>query len=347
MTLADRSHQTRPRHGGRLRSAALQYGIPLQQWLDLSTGISPVGYPVPPVSAAAWARLPEDDDELCDAASAFYGTPHVLPIAGSQAAIQTLPHILHGTRVAIVGPTYAEHLHAWHVAGAVEIGVEQLDAAASVFDIVVVVNPDNPSGRLLPAERLLQIRHKLAQRGGWLVLDEAFIDPNPEFSLAAHVGAPGLLVLRSMGKFFGLAGARVGFMLAPALQREALQQLLGPWTLSGPAREVATLALRDTAWQADQRLRLGHYSDRLSRLLRDAGFTNESGCALFRQVLTPAAAQWHDGLARLGILTRLFDTPARLRFGLPGSDQDLQRLAVALEKLNGASHLSLNRLPQP
>ncbi|MGL1834126.1 threonine-phosphate decarboxylase CobD [Rhodocyclaceae bacterium SMB388] len=325
---------TRPVHGGRLRQAAREYGIPLSAWLDLSTGINPRPYPPPALPLSAWTRLPEDDDGLETAAAAYYGTADLLPVAGSQAAIQALPAVLPGNRVTIVGPTYAEHAHAWRGRTLHHIGPDAL-ASAAASDIVVVVNPDNPTGRLIAPEDLLALHDGLARRGGWLIVDEAFIDPYPEASLAAHVGAVGLVVLRSLGKFFGLAGARVGFVLAPASLRDALARQLGPWTLSGPAREVARAALADSAWQGHTRTWLAGESRRLLDLLRRAGLAEASTCALFCQARTEAAGPWHTALARLGILVRHFDQPPRLRFGLPGTEAEWQRLETALTTTAG------------
>lgn len=326
----------RPSHGGRLRKAAAEYRIPLADWLDLSTGISPNAYPVPVISPDAWARLPEDDDGLIDAAARYYGSTHILPVAGSQAAIQSLPAVLarqNPLKIAIAGPSYAEHWHAWQHLDPIEIGSHQLESMADTCDIVLVVNPDNPSGHLIPAPRLLDLHARLSSRGGWLIVDEAFIDPIPEHSLASHAGQAGLIVLRSLGKFFGLAGARVGFVLAPAALRDALDRLLGPWCLNGPAREVARVALLDEQWQHANRSLLKHQSERLSSLLSATGFTTGHGCALFRVIDTPQAKTLHDTLARQGILVRLFERPMRLRFGLPSKEAQWQRLEAALQAL--------------
>jgi hypothetical protein len=100
-------------HGGRLRQAAQRYGIPLADWVDLSTGINPQAYPVPPLAPEVWQRLPETDDGLEAAAAAYYGSTHLLPVAGSQAAIQALPACFASGRVITLAPTYAEHPHAW------------------------------------------------------------------------------------------------------------------------------------------------------------------------------------------------------------------------------------------
>jgi cobalamin biosynthetic protein CobC len=316
-------------HGGRLRRAAERYDIPLADWLDLSTGINPRGYPVPPVPADVWLRLPEDDDGLEAAAAGYYGNAHLLPVAGSQPAIQLLPAVLRGERVSLLAPGYAEHAHAWRERRAVAVGADEIDAAVAHSDIVVLVQPNNPTGVHFGRERLLQWHACLARRGGWLVVDEAFIDTDPEESLLPHAGTDGLVVLRSLGKFFGLAGARVGFVFAPADVRAALAERLGPWTLAGPARWAARHALADRAWQAQARTALRAAGDRLHALLATHGLP-ACGPALFKLVATPDAARLHEAFARRGILLRLFETPQAVRFGLPPDEAGWARLAAAL-----------------
>ena len=316
-------------HGGRLRRAAETYGIPLGDWLDLSTGINPQGYPVPPVPADAWLRLPEDDDGLEAAAADYYGSAHLLPVAGSQPAIQLLPAVLRGERVSLLAPGYAEHAHAWRDRRAVAVGADEIDAAVAHSDIVVLVQPNNPTGVHFGRERLLEWHTRLARRGGWLVVDEAFIDTTPAQSLVPLAGADGLVVLRSLGKFFGLAGARVGFVFAPASVRAALAERLGPWTLAGPARWAARHALADRAWQTQARAALLTAGERLQALLETHGLP-ACGPALFKLVATPDAARLHAAFARRGILLRLFETPQAVRFGLPSDEAGWARLAAAL-----------------
>ncbi|AYH45648.1 threonine-phosphate decarboxylase CobD [Azoarcus sp. DN11] len=320
-------------HGGRLRRAAQQYGIPLADWLDLSTGINPHAWPVPPVPAAAWHRLPEDDDGLENAAAAYYGTDQLLPVAGSQPAIQALPALVPGERVTVLAPTYAEHPHAWRGRTLRALAADAVDAAIDDTDVLLLVHPNNPSGAHFAREKLLEWHARLAARGGWLVVDEAFIDAAPAESLATAAGRPNLVVLRSLGKFFGLAGARVGFVLAPAALRARLADLLGPWTLSGPARHVARAALTDRTWQDAMRARLEGEAARLAALLRHGGLGEPAGPALFQWLRHADAPAVQDHLARAGILVRRFDAPASLRFGLPPDEAGWERLAAALDAL--------------
>ncbi|QID19183.1 threonine-phosphate decarboxylase [Nitrogeniibacter mangrovi] len=334
-------------HGGRLDEAILRYGHPRAAWLDLSTGINPQAYPVPPVPTERWQRLPEDDTALLDAAWRYYGSTALLPVAGSQAAIQTLPALFATARVGLVMPTYAEHARAWQPHRPRHLSRDDVDTALDSLDVLVLVNPNNPTGARVGADTLRRWHRRLTQRGGTLIVDEAFADADAADSLAADAGRAGLVVLRSLGKFFGLAGARVGFVLAPETVREALAERLGPWTLSGPAQYVATQALADTAWQAGMRTHLAQASTRLDALLVAHGAAPTRGCALFRWLPTPAARQWQDHLARHAIWVRAFDSPASLRIGLPGTEAGWQRLDDALRAGTRAGwRLTMETIPE-
>ena len=319
-------------HGGKLLAAAARYGIEQDNWLDLSTGINPAGWPVPVIPAAVWQRLPESEDGLLEAAAAYYGCTSVLPVAGSQAAIQALPRLRAACRVGVPHPAYAEHAHAWRAAGH---AVVAWDAGHNIdtLDVLVLVHPNNPGGQTYSRAELLDWHAHLAARGGWLVVDEAFIDATSHESLADVCPRPGLIILRSLGKFFGLAGARVGFVLAEPTLLAALNKLLGPWAVSAPSRWVARAALADTAWQQAARAALPAAGARLATLLGDYGLAPSGGTALFQWVRTPDAADWHERLARQGILTRLFSDPPSLRFGLPHHESDWTRLTAALKSV--------------
>ena len=322
-------------HGGRLRRAAQEYGIPLERWLDLSTGISPFGWPVPDIPPAAWRRLPEDDDGLIEAARAYYEAPHLLPVAGSQAAIQALPLLRPASRVGIIAPGYAEHAHAWRRAGhqVTTQAADVLLAHAAEWDVLVLIHPNNPGGERFDPATLLGVHAELVARGGWLVIDEAFMDVTPQQSLCRHTAREGLVVLRSVGKFFGLAGVRAGFVCAAPSLLDAMQEQLGPWTLSGPTRHVLRQALADPAWHAQARIRLGETSERLAALLARRGLAPAAGCGLFQWCRSDEAARMHQALAEQGILTRLFDTPPSLRFGLPPDELAFVRLDQALAEV--------------
>ena len=320
-------------HGGRLRQAAQQYGIAEEAWLDLSSGLAPWPFAVPDIPLRAWARLPETDDGLEQVACAYYGVSQVLPVAGSQAAIQLLPRLRRPGKVGVLSPCYAEHAEAWRRSGYIvrEVLEQEVDFFLDSLDVLVVVNPNNPTGLSLSPQRLLDWHARLAQRGGWLVVDEAFMDNTPHLSLAAHTQQVGLIVLRSFGKFFGLAGVRLGFVLAERKLLRLLAEQVGPWAVSGPTRVLGQACLRDTEGQRRQRLRTEEASLRLAQMLAQNGLKPHGGCALFQWLIHADAERLHEFLAQRGILLRLFVHNSSLRFGLPADEADWARLEQGLQ----------------
>ncbi len=327
-------------HGGKLQHAAQRYEIALDQWMDLSTGLNPQAWPVCDIPADAWARLPEDEDRLIEVAQRYYGAPDCLPVAGSQAAIQILPRLYtqhkNTLRVGMLTPAYAEHAHAWQRAGfeLIPLAADEIETRLNQLDILLVVNPNNPTGHIFEPVQLLRWHQQLASRGGSLIVDEAFMDTTPEKSLTTYTDRKGLIVLRSLGKFFGLAGARVGFVFAESDLLYRLAELLGPWSISGPSRMIAIAALQDQDWQVRTRSELQQRGQRLARLLTDNGLPVSGSTALFQWVETADAESIHQQLARQAILTRLFTQPCSLRFGLPADEQQWQRLERALSELD-------------
>lgn len=322
-----------------MRKAALNYGIAEADWLDLSSGLAPWPFPIPEIPLRAWARLPETDDGLEQAACEYYGATHVLPVAGSQAAIQLLPRLRRTGKVGVLSPCYAEHAEAWRRAGYIvrEVLEQEVDFFLESLDVLVVVNPNNPTGLSLTPQRLLDWHARLAQRGGWLVVDEAFMDITPQLSLASQAHQVGLIVLRSFGKFFGLAGVRLGFVLAERNLLKLLAEQVGPWAVSGPTRVLGQVCLRDTVGHAQQRLRCESASQRLFDLLERHGLRPQGGCGLFQWMITDRAEQLHEFMAQRGILLRLFVDNSSLRFGLPDTEADWLRLEQALSAYREAS----------
>ena len=319
-------------HGGRLRKAALDYGIAEADWLDLSSGLAPWPFPIPEIPRRAWARLPETDDGLEQAACDYYGATQVLPVAGSQMAIQLLPRLRRAGKVGVLSPCYAEHAEAWRRSGYIvrEVLEQEVEFFLDSLDVLVVVNPNNPTGLSLTPARLLDWHARLAQRGGWLVVDEAFMDNTPHLSLAAHAHQVGLIVLRSFGKFFGLAGVRLGFVLAERKLLKLLAEQVGPWAVSGPTRVLGQACLQDTENHTRQRIRSEEASERLAMLLERYGFKPQGGCALFQWLITDQAQALYEFMARRGILLRLFSHNSSLRFGLPADAAEEARLEHAL-----------------
>lgn len=338
------------RHGGNLQAAVRRYGIERGDWLDLSTGIAPWGWPVPSIPADVWQRLPEAECPLQQPAAAYYGCDPqaVLAVPGSQFAIQTLPTLLSPRRVAIPVLGYFEHRKAWQSAGhqLVNYGeneVERVDQMieAGALDVVLVINPNNPSAARLEKTRLLKWRESLSQRGGLMIVDEAFMDAAPGESLAPACPRSGLVVLRSLGKFFGLAGLRLGFVLGDAGWLQKLQAKLGPWAVNGPAQYAGSRALADRDWQRGQRQRLNHWLPLQRQLLesigRKCGWRVRSGPLFISLRLANTQAQTlADHLGQKGILVRRFVGPGAepgcVRLGLVKDAIQLERLQLALEQ---------------
>jgi cobalamin biosynthesis protein CobC len=328
-------------HGGNLAAAERRFGRPEAGWLDLSTGINPNPFPFSVPDRSYWSQLPGEEEiaSLCRAAAGFYGVSEgaaIVPAPGVQALIQVLPHLRKSSRVAVFGPTYTEHAWAWTAAGhEVHIldgnRIEKWENVLAKVDVAILVNPNNPDGRKIGPDALLALSQGLLERGGWLVVDEAFADVTPGISLAGHVGLPGLVVLRSFGKFFGLAGVRLGFALLWADLEGALYQGLGLWAVSGPAIAVGQKALNDKAWAEKTRASLDRDRERLDRILSAAELEILGGTSLFRLVKTQRARKLYDYLGGAGILVRFFsEHPHWLRFGLPGKEEEFERLKAAL-----------------
>lgn len=320
------------KHGGGIYKAAETYNIPVDQWLDLSTGINPNGWPVAEIPARSWQRLPEQEDGLIDIAKAYYNCPSLLPVAGSQAAIQVLPKLRKPCKVAVPKVGYAEHRHAWEQQGHEVIGLDMQSVfeQADQFDVVLLINPNNPTGELVHKQDLLNLHGALQKREGWLIVDEAFMDVAAEQSLSKESDREGLFVLRSVGKFFGLAGIRAGFVLAEQYRLDQIEEQLGPWTVSGPTRWVCKEVLADTKWQVAMRNQLKQQSQRLKQLLVDKFEQDVKGTALFQTCLLKNAESIYIKLAEQGVLVRLLDQKDGLRFGLPCDEAAFQRLEKAL-----------------
>ncbi|MBL8571979.1 MAG: threonine-phosphate decarboxylase [Phreatobacter sp.] len=321
-------------HGGDLGEARRQFPAAPEPWIDLSTGINPVPYPLPCIPAAAWQRLPARDDEtaLLAAARTAYRVPDAAGIVaapGTQILIEMLPALAPaGAEVAVLGPTYGEHAHAWCKAGFAVREVAGPDEAGAAA-IVVIVNPNNPDGRIVPQAELKRTATRLAAMGGLLVVDEAFADFTPEASIVPDL-PPATVVLRSFGKTYGLAGLRLGFAIGPADLAARLAGRLGPWVVPGPALHVGRAALADTDWLAAARAEREKDAARLDALLAPAGRV-AGGTALFRLLETPEAPALFARLGRHGIHVRRFAAHSRrLRFGLPEDEAAWRRLATAM-----------------
>lgn len=310
------------RHGGRLAAARAAFPGAPQPWIDLSTGINPRPYPAPRAPSTERARLPDPEAlralEMA-AARAFGARPErVAAVPGSEAAIRLLPELLAVRRVAVAPLAYGGHAGSWRDAGAL-VTVSPEDAEAWV-----VLNPNNPDGRITPPDMLMSSADRR-----WTIVDEAFVETAPELSLAARAGDR-LVVLRSFGKFYGLPGLRLGFMIADESLIARLKIRLGDWPVSADAITAGLAAYGDATWADRTRARLARDAARLDRLLQQAGLSVVGGASLFRLARSREARAIFLRLAQAGILCRPFDDPQLLRFGIPARPADWDRLDAAL-----------------
>jgi cobalamin biosynthesis protein CobC len=318
-------------HGGNLDQARQRFGGRAEDWIDLSTGINRLPYPVGEVSMRAWSALParSEIDALHQAAQRAYRTSApVVAMGGAQAAIQLLPQLAPRGRARILAPTYNEYAPVLSAAGWEVEEVSELDALAGA-DLAIVVNPNNPDGRChAPADLLA-----LLPRVGRLVIDESFADAVPHLSLASEAVRPGLVILRSFGKFYGLAGLRLGFALGHAADIAKLAAMSGPWPVSGAAIAIGCRALRDDDWAKATSAGLARDSVRLDALVQSQGWRLVGGTPLFRLYEMPDALAAQEKLARAQIWSRVFvQQPTWLRLGLPGDESEWSRLAEVLAR---------------
>jgi len=331
-------------HGGDLSRASQTFGVAKERWIDLSTGISPWSWLVPAVPEIVWQSLPYAGDGLESAASDYYGCDarSLLAVPGSQYAIQCIPALIPKGAVAMPVRGYAEHRLSWFKAGHDIVdydGLAQLQQLVSERRVkhVVVINPNNPTSEMIVRQQLMEILQQLQVAGGWLLVDEAFMDGVPENSLVPECPKSGLVILRSIGKFFGLAGLRLGFVMAPPVLLQKLDSQSPPWHVSHPARWVAKQALADFSWQRIQRQRLEEVSLHWCQVLTERFSALEfSGSLLFvtgRGEAESCEAIYQE-LGKNAVLVRLFDEikgQRMVRFGLPG-ERNMPKVAAILQQ---------------
>jgi cobalamin biosynthesis protein CobC len=306
-------------HGGRLAAARKRWPDVPQPWLDLSTGINPHSWPVARAGPIDWHRLPDEEAlaglEASAAATFGVSADSVCAMPGSEIALRLISTLDLPTPHRFVAPGYRTHAE---VFGDGEATAP--DAVTAIADgTLLLARPSNPQGDLW----------SLPEAGVRLIIDEAFADAMPRLRFSPDREA---IVLRSFGKFFGLAGVRLGFVVAPIEDLKQLRRGLGSWPVSSAALAIGTAAYQDHAWQSAMRERLAEEARALDRVLTRHGLCPEGTCPLFRLVRTPDAGRLFEQLARQGILTRPFDHASDwLRLGLPGSVEALDRLDRALD----------------
>jgi len=321
------------RHGGGLAEASAAFGGAPGDWLDLSTGVNPHAWSGAGEMTTDWRRLP-DPAALAEleqiAAHSFDAPPAIVcAVPGTELALRLLGNIVPAGG-AYRAPGYGTHAVA--MPRSTPVADRDLAEAAWQGRAVLLANPSNPDGRLLDVEVLRDLAAATQANGGWLIVDEAFADADPAISVAPLVYRyPRLIVLRSFGKFFGLPGVRLGFIVAQSAVLDRFRALLGSWPVSTAAIAIGREAYRDTAWSAAMRGRLLREANALDAMLRRHGLDSRGACPLFRLIETHDAAALFERLAGRLILTRPFDYDSRwLRIGLPGDAAALARLDAAL-----------------
>jgi cobalamin biosynthetic protein CobC len=318
-------------HGGRLAAARAAYGDTHAPWIDLSTGINPHGWSGAHSVAIDWRALPDEAAlaGLEHAAAAYFGIApeHLCALPGTEIGLRLLGTLL-PRPARYVAPSYGTH--AAMMVDSVPVSFTALADGAP--GTTILANPNNPDGRLTGRVEMAALLDRTQSAGGWLVVDEAFADVHPEASIAGRVGeATPLILFRSFGKFFGLAGLRLGFIAGPATIIARVRAMLGAWPLSTAAIAIGTAAYADADWIARMRMRLSGEADALDAVLLRHGLSPLGICPLFRLVETGDANALFDHLARRAILTRPFDhDPHWLRIGLPANAEALTRLDDAL-----------------
>ena len=331
-------------HGGAVSSAMARFPEAPAPWVDLSTGINPYPWPVDQVPVFDWTRLPDPQQlaELEATAAQYFGVDahHVCATPGSELCLRLLANAGLPAPFTCLWPAY--RTHAEGLPDCYLASPEELAERAGAPGTLLLANPNNPDGRLLTADQLLKIAAAKRDAKGWLVVDEAFIDAHPEASIASKVWEDGraqgelpVVVLRSFGKFFGLPGLRLGFLIGPRDIVVQMKALLGSWPVNAAAVEIGRRALADAAWQAQARDRLAQEADNLKAVLRDHGLEPQGNSPLFQLLEVEeergGAIRLFEHLARHGILTRPFSyNPRWLRLGLPASVADYARLEAAL-----------------
>lgn len=318
-------------HGGRLAQACAQFGGAPRDWLDLSTGINPNAWMPPAGLEVDWQRLPAPEALAALEAQAvqhFGCDPDLcLAVPGSETALRMLGRIL-GLPGLHRPPCYGTYRAAF----AKTESLVAFDALPARSTVLTIGNPNNPDGLAVPRSSLLDMLDHQEQHAGWLIVDEAFADFNPAISIAGSADDHRrLIVLRSFGKFFGLAGVRLGFVIGPREVLYRLRLALGDWPLHAAALALGKAAYADTAWITQARVRLTHQAVQLDAMLASHGVRASGDCPLFRLIETPRANVMFERLASQHILTRPFaDFPNLLRIGLPESTESLTRLDGAL-----------------
>jgi len=343
-------------HGGQLQQVAQQYNIPIEQWLDLSTGIAPLSYPIPPIMENVWQNLPQHNPELITNAKHYYQCKNVTVTNGSQAIIKVLPALWQqknsdSKHVYLPEFGYKEHAQAWRQAGyQLHFYSDNLPPENNIISnsVLVIINPNNPTGKLFKRKTLVQYQQLMQKLKGLLVIDEAFIDViSSEQSMCSTTENGNTLVFRSFGKFFGLAGIRIGFLIANKNWCSTFNEHLGPWQINGPAQVIAMYALKDVAWHQQQKLKLNalrkHQEALLWHVIGNDIIADINGNDLFLTITfyqSTIAEELYNLLCKQAVYVRLTDEKDKIRMGITtqcGLEKLKKTLILIVRNIKSAS----------
>lgn len=350
-------------HGGRIFAIARQLGVAPEALTDFSASINPLG-PPPGVRAAvakAFHRLVHYPDSDCTELAAALARHHgcapdnVCVGNGSTELLHLIPRLVAGGRALLIAPTFAEYRHAlnrggWHSDSLVLSGgtgfpldlVRVGDALAAGYDLLFLCNPGNPTGRLYPPEEVAALLALCRERGTVLVVDEAFMDFCEAGSAKAAVIASGAgVVVRSMTKFFGFPGLRLGYALAERSLVARLAALRPPWSVGTLAQEAGLAALADA----------GYAARTLSYVAKERAFLAAELAALQGMRVFPGAANYllvelPEGNTAAAVQERLLPEGILIREcgGFTGLGERFSRVAVRKRQENRHLVAALRRV---
>ena len=309
-------------HGGNVYRAARELGLNGSGVLDFSASINPLGMPPAARHAIkAWVgdvlHYPDTQStRLKEAISECYGLDPagVIPGNGSTELIYLIPRALQPKKVVIASPTFSEYERACRLSGA---KVEHFPLLPKEFlpepdafmramknaDMAFFCNPGNPSGAVLPRQGVLTLASLAKKNNCVLVVDEAFMDFCPEHSVLGEQGDH-LVVLRSLTKFYALAGLRVGFSHMPKMLMSRIMRYKEPWSVNVLAERAALAVLAETGFVRRSRDYVRRERGLLETKLEALGFVVFPSEANYLLIETSKAVQLVKGLYKRGILVR-------------------------------------------
>lgn len=317
-------------HGGDIWGASKRAGLSPEKILDFSSSLNPFGLPKKAASAIKDGlryASPYPDPasfSLRQALSVFHSIDpgQIVPGNGSTELIYALPRVLRLKRALIAEPAFSEYRRSLELAGCRTESLVLREEDGFGFDLdrfsrkikkgygaVFVANPANPTGALLEKDTIIEAARLCKKAGAWLVVDEAFIDFREEGSVKSFAGKEkNLIVLRSMTKFYSMAGLRLGFLITGKGAAERFRKSMLPWSVNTLAACAAMGALKDSAYIRKTLGWLGPERVFLSNALSGLGLKVFPSSANFLMAKTslnqPLAIEIRERLFGRGILIR-------------------------------------------